>query len=54
MSCIRIEIAKAYKKNWFNLRFGDLSGSIEASNITEEMLIELIKEQIKELKKGKK
>ena len=37
---IKIEICKAYQKGKWDIRIGDIEGSSESGNITEEELIE--------------
>ena len=51
---INIEITKGWKKNHFSIRMGDIEGSSERFNITEEELIEEIKAGIEALKKKRK
>ena len=44
---IPIEICKALEKDKWNIRTGDIEGATEISNLTEDELIEEIKEQLK-------
>jgi len=47
---IQIEIMKSeWKPNTFCIRIGDIKGSMEHSNIYEEEIIKIIKDEIKEI-----
>ncbi len=45
---LRIEIAKRYDEK-LELRIGDLDGSIEMTNFTEEEVLDQIQEEIKQM-----
>lgn len=47
---IHIEISKSYKKDLWKIRFGDIEGCSESINITEEELLDEIKDEIRKEK----
>lgn len=46
---IRIEIDKSHKKGFYKLRIGDLSDSIDCSMITEEEVLNIIREEMEKI-----
>ena len=49
MSNLRIEICKSYNKKLWQLRIGDIEGSLEDCNITKEEVLAEIKEKMENL-----
>jgi hypothetical protein len=48
---LRIEIQKSfYKPDSFCIRIGDITGSTESSNISKEEVLEIISDEMNELK----
>ena len=50
---IHIEIAKAWDKEYFQLRIGDIAGSSEDSLCTKEQILDEISDALKELEAEK-
>ncbi len=48
---IHIEIEKSWKKDCWNIRTGDITGSTECLNINKKELIQEIKDQINQKQK---